>query len=108
MNPPPYGSLQGRPEEWSQVWKSLSRMQGLKTLHVQLYQTFDSEWMDMPDGHLFSWDRTWRKLSESDMESTIAPIRQVTIPDHFVLDFGFGSDAHRLAWDTLPCRVISP
>jgi hypothetical protein len=80
-------------------------MEGLKTLHVQLYRKFESEWMDMPDGQYYGWDRTWEQLSESDFASTIAPIMEVTIPEDFVLMVDFAWDKYQPAWETLPCRV---
>lgn len=108
MHSPPYCTRYEKPDpvEWLRVWNALSRMKGLKTLHVRLYLTYDGEFMDWEGHEHEGWDRAWWHLSESDLAYTLAPIREVTTPEDFVMDFGFDCEAYKPAWDTLPCRVV--
>lgn len=107
---PPYAAFDAVTslrDEWLRVWKCLSEMRGLHMLRVELFHRIPQTgamrvYLERELHH-----PTWANLREEDLEKTVRPIREVTIPEDFELDLRLQSVEYQAAWGTLPCRVVS-
>jgi hypothetical protein len=84
----PYGEERPENRKWSNLWRSLAALEGLRWLRVE---------MMIPHGYPFVEDWT------ADVDLVLDPVKMVTRPEYFELSMPFDVEEKGVR---LPCNIV--